>query len=298
MVIIRKRKKNRNEYYYLEHSFKLGKKVLKKEKYLGKTLPKNIEALKQSFFHEIFLEKWVKILNKIKKNFSIDSTRMPKSAKDNYIKNFMIKFTYDTNRIEGSTLSLKETANLLEYGISPGNKPLEDIKETEAHKKVFYKMLNSKKDLSLNNMIYWHKLLLENTHPDIAGKIRKHTVGVARCKFEFPFPAELNVLLKDFFKWYHKNKEKLHPVELAALVHLKFVSIHPFSDGNGRISRLMMNFVLNKHKYPMLNIHYSNRDAYYTALERSQLNTKDYIFVQYMIKRYIKEYKKYLKNFK
>ncbi|MBU3958163.1 MAG: Fic family protein, partial [Nanoarchaeota archaeon] len=66
----------------------------------------------------------------------------------------------------------------------------------------------------------------------------------------------MNPLLEEFFGWYNKNKGRLHSVELAALAHLKFVTIHPFSDGNGRISRLLMNFVLHKHGFPMLNIPY------------------------------------------
>jgi Fic family protein len=292
MVIIRKRKKGKKEYYYLEHTFKIGKRIGKKEKYLGKTIPKDLAKVKQEFFHGIFKEKWFKSLEKIKKNFSEDHSAMPKTAKEKSMKNFMIRFTYDTNRIEGSTLNLKETANLLEWGITPKNKPIEDVKETEAHRKIFYEMLNYKKDLNLNIILYWHKLLFENTKPDIAGKIRKHTIGVTGCKFEFPIPAELNTLLRNFLKWYNKNKKKLHPVELAALIHLKFVSVHPFSDGNGRISRLMMNFVLHNFKFPMLNIYYSNRDSYYTSLERAQLTGKDYIFIQYLVKRFIKEYHK------
>ena len=293
MATIRKRRLGNKDYFYLEHAFKVGKKVKKEEKYLGQSIPKNIEELKQDFFHSIFRERWFKSLETIKSNFTKDFKSMPKSAKDKFIENFMIKFTYDTNRIEGSTLSLKETANLLERGISP-KKPIEDVKETEAHKEVFYDMLGCKKELTLNLILYWHRLLFKNTKPDIAGIIRKHSVSVAGSKAEFPFPAELEILLREFFKWYNKNKSKLNPVELAALVHLKFVSIHPFSDGNGRISRLIMNFVLNNAKYPMLNIHYRNRDSYYTALERSQVNKKDNVFVQYLIKRYIKEYKRYL----
>ena len=205
----------------------------------------------------------------------------------------MIKFTYNTNRIEGSTLSLKETADLLQQHITPRNKPLQDVKEAESHKKVFYEMLGHKKDLSLSTVLYWHKLLLQDTKPDIAGVVRQHQVAIARSKVELPFPAELDTLLHEFFIWYNKNKSKLNPVVLAALVHLKFVSIHPFSDGNGRISRLMMNFALHKHSYPMLSIEYTNRNSYYNALERSQTKNKDYIFVQYLVKRYLKIYKRY-----
>jgi len=93
-----------------------------------------------------------------------------------------------------------------------------------------------------------------------------------------PFPSEIYPLLREFFRWYYKNKKKLHPVELAALVHLKFVTIHPFTDGNGRISRLMMNFILHKHGYPLLNIPYEKRAGYYNALERAQIKKMDGIF--------------------
>lgn len=172
---------------------------------------------------------------------------------------------------------------------------MEDIKEAETHKKVFYEMLEHKKDLSLQIVLYWHKKLFENTKQDIAGKIRIHQVAISGSKFVPPFPAELNTLLKEFFDWYNKNKDKLQPVELAALVHLKFVTIHPFSDGNGRISRLMMNFVLNRHGYPMLNIPYDKRTSYYNALERAQVKKNELIFLQWFFRRYLKDYKRYAK---
>ena len=88
-----------------------------------------------------------------------------------------------------------------------------------------------------------------------------------------------------------RQKDKLNPIELAALVHLKFVSIHPFGDGNGRISRLMMNFVLHKHNYPMLDIPYTKRNSYYTSLERSQIKRDNSPFLNWFFKRYIKENK-------
>jgi Fic family protein len=100
--------------------------------------------------------------------------------------------------------------------------------------------------------------------------------------------------LKEFFDWYNQNKNIISPVELAALTHLKFVTIHPFSDGNGRISRLMMNFVLNKKGYPMIDIPYIKRAGYYNALERSQLKKEDHIFVQWLFKKFIEQNKRFL----
>ncbi|MGI0023144.1 MAG: Fic family protein, partial [Nitrososphaeraceae archaeon] len=192
-----------------------------------------------------------------------------------------------SQRIEGSTLSLRDTSNLLERGITPKNKPIQDIKEAEAHKKLFYKILDYQKDLSYNTILEWHEFLFKETKPEVAGRIRKHKVGISGSKFSPPLPVQVHPLLMDFFKWYNKNMEKLHPVELAAIVHLKFVTIHPFGDGNGRISRLMMNFVLNKKEYPMFNISYEGRTSYYNALKRSQIKKEWNHFVLWFIKRYV-----------
>ncbi len=295
MVNIRKRTIGKEKYFYLEHTFKVGKKVKKKEQYLGKTIPKDIETIKKKFLHEIYQKKWFDKIDKIQKQFSKEYNSMPKIAKEKYMQNFLVKFTYESNKIEGSTITLKETARLLERGITPQNKPLKDIKETETHKKVFLHMIDYKKDLDFNIVLHWHRTLFKETEADIAGIIRKHGVEVAQSKTVFPIPAELNTLLREFFAWYKKNKKKYHPAELAALVHLKFVSVHPFSDGNGRISRILMNFILHKNNFPMLNIYYANRDRYYTALERAQVKKEEHIFVQYFLKRYMKEHIKYLK---
>ncbi|MDP2750507.1 MAG: Fic family protein [Nanoarchaeota archaeon] len=295
MVSLKKKTMGNKEYYYLEHSFRKGKSIKKKELYLGSEMPENIEKIKKEFINSIYKEKWHKTLEDIKRGFSKEIRSMPKSDKAKATESFLIKFTYNTQRIEGSKLTLRETANLLEEGISPKEKPVRDIKEAEAHKKVFYNVLDYKKELSLSIVLNWHRKLFWETKPDTAGKIRAHGVAISGSKFTPPSPVELNPLLNDFFKWYSKNKDKIHPVELAALVHLKFVTIHPFGDGNGRISRLMMNFVLNKRKYPLLDIPYENRNSYYNALERSQVKKDENIFGQWFVKKYIKENKRFLK---
>jgi len=294
MVNIKKKLIGKQIYYYLEHTFRHKGKIRKKEKYLGKKIPKNVEEVKKEFLSEIYKERWYPLFDRIKQNYYKELSSMPKTAKAKEIKNFSIKFTYDTNRIEGSKLTLRETADLLEKGVTPKAKPLDDIKEAEAHEKVFYDIQDYKRDLSLQIVLYWHKKLFENTKSDIAGKIRQHQVAISGSRFIPPFPAELYTLLSEFFSWYDKNKSELHPVELAALAHLRFVTIHPFTDGNGRISRLIMNFVLHKQKFPLLNVPYEKRTSYYNALERTQIKKQDSIFVQWFFKRYIKEYKRYL----
>lgn len=295
MVRIRKKELGNHIYYYLEHSIRSGKNIEKKEKYLGKELPKNIDALKEEFLKEVLREKWYPALDEIRAVHSKEQRNMPKSAREKELRNFSIKFTYDSNRIEGSTLTLRETAELLEKGISP-KRPLEDVKETEAHEKVFYEMMDYGKDLSRQIILYWHDRLFKETKGDIAGKIRQHQVMISGSKFTPPLPAEIEPLLRDFFSWYAREKDRMHPVELAALVHLKFVTIHPFADGNGRISRLMMNFVLNKRCCPMLDIHYENRDSYYNALEKAQIKELDTPFINWLFSRYAKDLKRYSKK--
>jgi Fic family protein len=294
MVIVRKRKIGNQVYFYLEHSYRKGTKVEKRELYLGKELPKYIDAVKRQFLSE-FSGNLYEQLDLIKRNYAKEQKILPPSAKEKELETFSIKFTYDTQRIEGSTLTLKETANLLEHGITPAQKPIRDVKEAEAHSKLFFEVIKEK-DISLNVVLHWHKQLFQQTKPDIAGQIRKHQVAIARSKFMPPLAVEVYPLLQEFFKWYSKNKNTIHPVELAALVHLKFVTIHPFGDGNGRISRLMMNFVLHKHDYPMLNISYEKRNSYYNALERSQVKKEDDIFVQWFVKKYLRENKSFLKK--
>ena len=295
MVKIRKKVLKGQKYYYLEHSTRKGKRVQKKEIYLGRKIPSDIEEISKNFLNDIHREKWYVDIDRIKRRFSAEQNKMPKSIREKELENFTIQFTYNTQRIEGSTLTHKETANLLERGITPKNKPVRDVKEAEAHRDLFYEILQSKNELSLQLILDWHWKLFHVTKPEIAGQIRKYQVTISGSKFIPPSPVEVYPLLTEFFKWYSKNKKKLHPIELAALAHLKFVTIHPFGDGNGRITRLIMNFILSRKKYPLLDIAYEGRMGYYNALERSQIKKEDKIFLQWFARKYIKEYKIYLK---
>ena len=295
MVTIKKRLVGAREYFYLQHTLRTPKGIQTREKYLGARLPANIEEIKRDFLVEIYKERWYPLLDRIRANYSKEQHRMPRSALQKQVRSFSVRFTYDTNRIEGSKLTYRETADLLERGLSPRAKPLKDIKEAEAHERVLYEVLGYEKELSLRMVLLWHRRLFEDTKPDIAGKIREHQVTISGSRFMPPSPVEVQPLLREFFRWYDRNKPSLHPVELAASVHLRLVTIHPFADGNGRMSRLLMNFVLQKHGFPLLNIPYENRRSYYSALERSQVKKMDSIFVQWFFRRYLKEHSAYAK---
>ncbi len=294
MVNIVKRKRGRNIYYYLQH--KIRKDNIQREIYLGTKIPDNIEEIEQSFLLEFYRKQWIPTLEHIYESYTNRIKKIPKSVFEKEIQNFAINFTYNTDRIEGSTLTLHETAALLEYNISPANRPLGDVKEAENHQKLFLQIIKEKKDLSLVTILGWHNRLFFQTKPDISGNIRNYNVNIARSKFIPPKAEAVKILLNKFFRWYDSNKTRINPVELAALVHLKFVSIHPFGDGNGRISRLMMNFILNKYGYPMLDIRYNDRRSYYTALEKAQTKQNDIYFLQWFMRRYFKIHKEHTKT--
>ena len=297
MASIRKRKIGKRMYYYLEHSYKSDGKTNLISRYLGQELPydaSQINALKKDLELEIMRRKWQKELLSIKKNYSKEQRTLPKIAKDKSIEAFMVDFIFNSDRIEGSKLSYKDTANLLVHGSTPKNKPVKDIKEAEGYKNAFYDMLNYKGILTLKKICSWHKMIFENSYPAIADLIRGHKITVTGTRVSFPHHGNINEYLDEFFRWYKNNKKRYLPVEFAALVHLRFVTIHPFTDGNGRISRLLANFVLYNENCPMSNILFGDRAAYYTALEHSQMYDEDKHFLRYFIRRYVKENKEYL----
>lgn len=296
MVILKKRETAGKTYYYLHHTYRERGKLKTKETYIGSKVPSNIDKIKKEFLLNIYKEKWFPTFEKIKKGYLKGQRVMPPSAKEKELESFAIRFTYDTNRIEGSKLSFRDTADLLEHGISPNNRPISDIKEAEAHRNVFYEMIAFDWDLSIGITLKWHKGLLDATKPSLAGKIRTYRVYITNSKFLPPGPIEVETYILELFRWYSREKTKINPVELAALFHVKFEEIHPFGDGNGRIGRLLMNFILRKNGYPMLDIKYTNRRGYYNALERAQIKKDHGVFVQWFFRKYIKENSEYLKQ--
>ncbi len=276
----------RGSYYYLSNTFRLKGEVAHREKYLGKEIPKNIEELKELFLRECMQEELIKKLKLIKENFRKEWKRYPESVKKEMLIDLSIEFTYNTNAIEGSTVTLEETEDIIKRKIAP-NKPVRDVQETISHSNVFFKVLNYKKEITLGKLLEWHKEIFFDTKLDIAGKLRDYLVRVGN--YTAPDWQDLTKLLGQFFQWHGKSRKIMNPVELAARAHYKFEKIHPFGDGNGRIGRLIIAYILRKNSYPMLIIEYKKRKPYYHAL-----NKDENYFVSYFIRRYIKAHRKYL----
>ena len=131
--------------------------------------------------------------------------------------------------------------------------------------------------------------MFKETKPELAGLVRRTQVLISGSKFRPPGPVELDLLLTEFFGWLPRAWRSVHPVVLAALVHLRLVTIHPFGDGNGRVTRIAMNFVLHRKGFPMLDIPYKRRAGYDRALERAQTKSDEFIFVGWFVRRYLSE---------
>ncbi len=283
-----RRKKGKQIYFYLQHSFRKIGKVITIEKYLGKAeelSDKNLKLKIQQMTDEMLKESkdnLHKKLQNIKKNFQKQWKRIPESAKKRELEEIAIAFTYNTNAIEGSAITLEETREIIHDKISP-NKPIRDVKETEAHGKVFLQMLSKKEKITNELLFKWHKDIFGETKPDIAGTYRNYLVRIG--SYLAPDWQDIKKMMNELLAFIKKNKN-INPVELSARAHYKFEKIHPFGDGNGRIGRLLMNCLLWHQGYPMIIIEYKKRKDYYKALQRDEN-----AFVSYFIKRYIKGHK-------
>jgi len=278
MVKIRKRTKRKKAYYYLEHSIRKKNRIVKKEKYLGTKIPKDIEKIKSDFLKELQSGLYKK-LEKIKSHFQKEWKKLPKSVKERELEEIAIAFTYNTNAIEGSTITLEETREILKDKIAP-NKPLSDIKETESHNKIFLQILKKKKRITNSLLLKWHKEIFSETKSDIAGIYRDYLVRVRN--YIAPDWQDVKNLMNKLIDFINKENKKLNLVELSARAHYKFESIHPFGDGNGRIGRLLMNHILWHAGYPMLIIEYKKRKSYYKAFTKGEEG-----FVNYFLRRYL-----------
>lgn len=185
-----------------------------------------------------------------------------------------IEYTYESNRIEGNTLTLQETGLVIREGITIGGKRLNEHLEAINHKEAIdyiRELASGQSELSAYTLDAIHTLILRGIDQENAGKCRAVPVTIADARHVPPQPFLVPKLMEDLFVFYGDQKSILHPVRLAAEVHARLVTIHPYVDGNGRTSRLLMNHILLQHGYPIANISADQRIAYYNALEKAQV---------------------------
>lgn len=222
-------------------------------------------------------------------------------------KKVRLEFNYNSNHIEGNTLTYGETELLLLFGETHGSRPMRDYEEMKAHDVAFQKIkewaadtetpLTEQDIKNLNQIILVQPFWKDAITPDGQPTRRQITVGNYKTQpnsvrlpngelFEYTAPQEVPIQMQELMEWYRDEQTALHPVTLAAMFHYKFVCIHPFDDGNGRVSRLLMNYVLLAHKLPPVVIKSSDKQNYLHALHLA--DTEQYeAFIRYIAEQVV-----------
>jgi len=290
------------DYWILIHSVRKGKKVIQKKKYIGKFLPgkKRLAQLKKEFLKNITNKKFkffsaedIEKIEQKRKKYEDEIRKLSSLEKDERLKEFIVRFTYDSSKLAGVNVTLRQTSLILKEGILPENlKSLRTAKELENHEKGIIAITKYKGNLNLKFIKKLHKILFLGIEDSIAGKLRselKRDVKIAGTSYVPPKWNYVNRELKIFFKWFKSESKKYHSLELAALIHMKMISIQPFVDGNSRLSRLLMNWLLWKKGYPLIDIPIEDIENYYNALDKYQIEKKEKPFIEYIMSRYFKE---------
>lgn len=209
-------------------------------------------------------------------------------AKDKLSRKFSLEFNFNSNHIEGNTLTYGQTEVLLLFGRVIGDAKMKDLEEMKAHNiglKMVLEEAMTSNPLTETFIRQVHKILLREDYTvyrNLPGGVATSYTVHAGCyktrpnsvitlsgeRFEYASPEETPMLMTDLIQWYQaeETKGELNPLELAALFHYRYIRIHPFEDGNGRIARLMMNYVLARHSYPLIVVPTKRKHEYLSAL--------------------------------
>jgi len=225
---------------------------------------------------------------------------LPPQAVEKLREQFNIEMTYNSNAIEGNKLTLKETFLVINEGLTIKGKPLRDHLEAKDHYEALnylYESIEHDKKHTLSEVFIRNlqQLVVKETDPEYAGKYRTSNVIISGSDHNPPGASKVSILMHDLLSWIKGNKSKLHPIELAALLHHRLVHIHPFFDGNGRTARLAMNIVLMQAGYPLVMVLKNDRRKYYDTLNKAD-KKKFAPFVQFIAQAVERSMNIYLKT--
>ena len=293
MTYIETIKRGNREYYYLTKNLRVSINKWKKIRvYIGDKKPtkseikkyaeqieKQIEqeGLKKSE-HSYLSGEDAETLQDLKEGYKEWLRKNPESLKNKLYDDFVIRFTYHSNAIEGNRLTLRQTALILKDKVLPSGVRASDYHEAVNGKECLEFLKEYKGELNNRLLEKVNGILTKNTGVVYGGRIRFFDVKIEGSKHVPPPNEEVKKHLLNMYKWYSANKHKLHPFELATMIHAKLTWIHPFEDGNGRTSRTIMNWILMKNGYPMFFIPFEKREEYYMTLEEADKeNFKEYV---------------------
>ncbi|MGF7186809.1 Fic family protein [Desulfitispora alkaliphila] len=232
-----------------------------------------------------------------KKNLIDQKRPLPPNTLKSIRESILLDWTYNSNAIEGNTLTLSETKVVLE-GITIGGKTLNEHLEAINHKEaILYlediiKLQETFSEWQIKNI---HRLILKGIDDDNAGVYRKENVLISGAKHTPPHYVSVPAQMEELINWYYEEGPKLHVMERSSLLHIEFVKIHPFVDGNGRTARLLLNLELMKNGYPPSIIKKEERIDYYNALDKAHTRNEFDDFFQLIAKSLNRSLDLYLK---
>jgi Fic family protein len=290
VTYIEARKIGKSTYYYLVRNIREGPNKWRKEReYLSTKKPSKVDILKFAKKTKNVLTKYLSkdqsvLLEEIKSKYRKYLSKLTDHDFRQFEDATITNFTYNTNAIEGSTLSLRETGFILHENRTPEGKDLREVYGTTNMREA-YNYTKKMKDVTEQSIKKLHFIVMNNLLEEECGEYRTVPVRIIGSRLQPPFPVDVESEMNKLIEWYNKNKN-MHAFELACLLHIKFEKIHPFRDGNGRVGRLIMNFVLLRHKYPLLDIKVEKKIDYYQTLEAAQIERKYKGFVDYCFSIY------------
>ncbi len=276
MAFIEKQRHGKHAYYYLVKSVRLSPTSVKKVRvFLGRQVPGHDEL--QTRFAELerkapkpYAARWMpKELAERVEDLRAAALIFKGLPGENLPKDFLVRFTYNTNAIEGNPLTLRQTALILADGIAPQGARTQDVVEVLNSKDAWEFVKAYRGPINRRFVCRVQHEVTKNTSCRIQGAYRDGEVGITGAEWKPPKAADVPSRMEAIFKEYSAMKKSLHPVELAAWLHNRAVQIHPFTDGNGRTARLLMNLVLMRARFPPVVIEVRNKEQYYRMIEEA-----------------------------
>ena len=310
MTYVVKKKINGKYYHYVGRSFRVGSQVISVQRIISKPKePKEkiiaryegeLEEMEKKFWGKRAMKKFEtnhiftkEVLVKVE-NMKVEYARllreMTTEDKKELFDRFTANFTYESDAIEGSTLTLKDVEIVLFENKVPKGVELREVYETRNSREVMELILNKKFDVSEKSLKKMHKMLMKDI--DKRTGYKRFPNVIPGAQFKSSPPEKVPGDMKELMKWYTKNKGKMSPVMLAAQLHGKFEKIHPFPDGNGRVGRWLTTVILVNEDYPPLIIRKTQRDSY-----RAALNAFDYGHADKLERFFLDKYKKTYRGF-
>ncbi|HLD10964.1 MAG TPA: Fic family protein [Candidatus Nanoarchaeia archaeon] len=306
-MFVTKKKIHEKERFYLEKSIRLLNGKIKKfslylkdyneninlqgyEEKLNKKIEQEQIAFIVSYYEKdyIFDEKLIKELELMKLNYKSIITKLTKKQLEDIIDRFAINFTYESNAIEGNSLTLKDVTILLTEKKVIKRKDLREIYETLNTKEALNLIFENKFKIKKEDIIKLHSIIVKDTGVTIGYKKFPNFLLGRNIKTTSPEFVEKEI--NELIFWY--NNTKMHPLKKAIVFHGKFEKIHPFEDGNGRTGRMLVNIILLNNDYPPIIIRKTHKLSYFSALEAFDNKHQDKL-IRFFIEKYKDTYKKF-----